>query len=99
MVKEALACDMPVVSVDVGDVRERLEKVEGCEVCPDDTPESIATALDRVLGSKKRVKTRNAITDLDEKNITRMVIETYERALVKRSANTKLKEKEVVLNN
>jgi teichuronic acid biosynthesis glycosyltransferase TuaC len=30
VVKEALACKIPVVSVDVGDVQERLEGVEGC---------------------------------------------------------------------
>jgi teichuronic acid biosynthesis glycosyltransferase TuaC len=95
VVKEALACDLPVVSVDVGDVRERLEKIGGCGVCRDDTPESIAAVLEGVLESKRRVHTRHAVTDLDEKNITRMVIETYKRALGKRSYNSGLKAKEV----
>src|SRR5262249_60445375 len=49
VVKEALACDLPVVSVAVGDVRQRLQGVEGCEVCADERPETIAAALERAL--------------------------------------------------
>lgn len=30
IVKEALACNRPIVSLDVGDVRERIERIEGC---------------------------------------------------------------------
>ena len=30
IIKEALACDVPVVSVDVGDVHERISGIEGC---------------------------------------------------------------------
>ena len=30
IVKEALACDIPVVSVDVGDVRDLIKGLEGC---------------------------------------------------------------------
>src|SRR5262249_1557511 len=49
IVKEALACDLPVISVAVGDVRQRLQGVEGCEVCADERPETIAAALERAL--------------------------------------------------
>src|SRR5437870_5388440 len=48
-VKESLACDLPVVSVAVGDVAERLQGVAGCELCADDRPETIAAALGPVL--------------------------------------------------
>src|SRR6266536_834116 len=47
VVKEALACNLPVVSVAIGDVPERLRDLAGCEVCADDEPETIATALIR----------------------------------------------------
>jgi glycosyltransferase involved in cell wall biosynthesis len=30
VIKEALACDVPIISVDVGDVRELINEVEGC---------------------------------------------------------------------
>ena len=33
-IKEALACDLPVVSVDVGDVAEHIQSISGCEIVP-----------------------------------------------------------------
>lgn len=32
VIKEALACDVPIVSVDVGDVHERISGIEGCHL-------------------------------------------------------------------
>jgi glycosyltransferase involved in cell wall biosynthesis len=48
IVKEALACNRPVVSVDVGDVRQRIEGVRGCAVAPSE-PDALADALARTL--------------------------------------------------
>ena len=81
VVKEALACDLPVVSVAVGDVRERLQNVEGCEVCADERPETIAAALERVLLRGKRVAGRPAVQHLDERLLTERVIEIYRSVL------------------
>lgn len=47
-IKEALACGVPVVSVDVGDVREVIEGLTNCAVVPDD-PRAIADALARAI--------------------------------------------------
>src|SRR5581483_499662 len=47
-VKEALACDLPVISTDVGDVRERISAIEGCAVVSPE-PTEIVDALRRVL--------------------------------------------------
>lgn len=77
VVKEALACDLPVVSVEVGDVRRRLQGVEGCEVCVDERPETIAAALERALGRGGRIKGREAVQCLDEKLLTEKVIDIY----------------------
>lgn len=44
VVKEALACNLPVVSVDVGDVRERLDGVTPSEVCRNDVELRLALA-------------------------------------------------------
>src|SRR5439155_732241 len=60
VVKEALACELPVVSVPVGDVPLRLRGIEGCEVCADDQPETLAAALDRVLRRGARIRSRGA---------------------------------------
>ena len=80
-VKEALACNLPVVSVPVGDVEARLRGVEGCELCADDRPETIAAALERVLRRGGRAAGRKAVKHLDERLTSQQVIEVYRSAL------------------
>lgn len=81
VVKEALACDLPVVSVAVGDVEQRIGGIEGCELCTNDSPETIAAALERVLRRGKRVEGRKSVEHLSETSITEQVIEVYRSAL------------------
>jgi glycosyltransferase involved in cell wall biosynthesis len=81
VVKEALACNLPVVSVPVGDVEERIGHIEGCELCPDETPESIAAALERVLRRGGRVAGRTSVQHLSEVSITDQVISVYKSVL------------------
>jgi glycosyltransferase involved in cell wall biosynthesis len=81
VVKEALACDLPIVSVAVGDVKQRIGGIEGCELCTDDSPEMIACALERVLRRGKRVEGRKAVEHLSETSITEQVIQVYCSAL------------------
>lgn len=81
VVKEALACNVPVVSVDIGDVRARLAGIKGCEVTSDDSPEALGSALTRVLRHRTRVDSRSTVIDLDEHQTTARVIEVYERAI------------------
>jgi teichuronic acid biosynthesis glycosyltransferase TuaC len=81
VVKEALACNLPVVSVAVGDVPERLHGVQGCELCVDDRPDTIAAALERVLRRGDRSEGRAAVAALDEKLMTQQVIAIYQTAL------------------
>jgi len=63
IVKEALACDVPVVSVDVGDVRERMEKIEGCYLALPD-PCDLAVKLHLVLTGRRRIAGRFAMQEL-----------------------------------
>lgn len=84
VVKEALACNLPVVSVPVGDVPLRLRDVAGCEVCPDDRPDTIAAALARVLGQRRPIAGRNAVEHLDERKLTQEVIAVYRSVLTRR---------------
>jgi len=79
-VKESLACDLPVVSVPVGDVAHRLADVDGCELCPDDRVETIAAALERVLRRGTRVNGAAAVAQLDERLLTQRVIGVYHSA-------------------
>src|SRR5207248_1719796 len=80
-VKEALACDLPVVSVPVGDVAQRIGGVPGCELCADEKPESIAAALERVLRRGVRAAGRAAVQDLDERRLAQQVIDVYRSVL------------------
>ena len=88
-VKEALACNLPVVSVAVGDVPLRLEGVKGCELCPDDRAETIAAALERVLRRGGRSEGRAAVQDLDERFLTERLIDIYRSVLPRSKSVTK----------
>jgi glycosyltransferase involved in cell wall biosynthesis len=80
VVKEALACNLPVVSVDVGDVRERLAGVVPGGVV-DATPEALAMALRAVGARPVRSNGRDAVADLAEPKLIDRVIDVYRRAL------------------
>lgn len=84
VVKEALACDLPVVSVPIGDTAERLRGIEGCELVDDERPEAIAAALERVLRRGRRVAGRVAVAHLAEQAITARLIEVYRHAIGRR---------------
>src|SRR4051794_25429303 len=80
-VKEALACNLPVVSVRVGDVAQRLAGVDGCELCTDSGVETLASALGRVLLRGRRIEGRAAVHALDERLLTRQLIGIYQSVL------------------
>ena len=84
-VKEALACDLPVVSVPVADVPLRLQGIPGCEVCADDAPPTIAAALERTLRRDARSggRGREAACELDERLLTGRVIDIYRSVLAR----------------
>ena len=84
VVKEALACDLPIVSVRVGDVPDRLRGVEGCELCENDEPATIAAALERVLKRGRRIDGRAAVRHLDENMLTAKVLAVYRSVLPRR---------------
>ncbi|MWV65484.1 glycosyltransferase [Halorubrum sp. JWXQ-INN 858] len=70
-VKEALACDLPVVSTDVGDVRSRLRGVTPSAVSDDDA--ELVAALTRILHAGERSDGRESIAHLGlEHQLTRI---------------------------
>ena len=85
VVKEALACDLPVVSVDVGDVGKRISGIDGCSLCRKATPRALAEALERVLRRDDRIKGRETVTALQEERIASQVIDVYRSAIAKSS--------------
>jgi len=83
VVKEALACNLPIVSTDVGDVRARIGQVSGCAVV-NGTIGDISAALQMVLARNSRIAGRGMVLSLDESKLTEQVIEVYRRALAKK---------------
>jgi teichuronic acid biosynthesis glycosyltransferase TuaC len=81
VIKEALACNLPIVSTDVGDVRTRLSNIDGCMVCSDDSITSIAQALANVLQTSRRIRGRESVLDLDERRLVRKVMAIYHEFL------------------
>ena len=81
VVKEALACNIPVVSVDVGDVKERITGIPGCFICKDE-PEAIAEALQEALVKRPvSFESRKFVMSLDENIMTKKVLEVYRGVL------------------
>ncbi len=82
VVKEALACNLPVVSVRVGDVEERIGRVAGCKVCLTDDPSEIAAAIGEALKfDRLQFKGRDFVLDLDENKTTEKVIQVYQEVI------------------
>lgn len=61
VIKEAMACNCPIVSTDVGDVRWVTENVEGIYVADHDDPESICNCLRKALTFNGRTHGRDEI--------------------------------------
>jgi glycosyltransferase involved in cell wall biosynthesis len=76
-VKEALACDVPVVSVDVGDVRDRLAGIEGCFIA-ETTPEDLAAKLAIVLERSRRIEAREHLAELSLERVAQRLQEVYQ---------------------
>jgi glycosyltransferase involved in cell wall biosynthesis len=79
-VKEALACNLPVVSVDVGDVRERIDGIEGCCLALPDAGD-LAAKLRLVRAGQNRVAGRIKMQDLSLEHIARRLTQFYEDVL------------------
>ncbi|WP_256300969.1 glycosyltransferase family 4 protein [Haloarchaeobius salinus] len=79
-VKEALACDTPVVSVDVGDVAERLAGTDRSRVCRSD--EELVAGLVEVLPSEGEPGgERRAVTELGLERMAERIESVYRSVL------------------
>ena len=77
IVKEALACNVPVVSVDVGDVREQITGIDGCHLASP-TPDDLADKLRMVYAGPRRVQARPRMEALSVERIALRLRDFYE---------------------
>jgi len=85
VIKEAMACNCPIVATDVGDIRWVIGDTEGCYITsfdPSDVAEKIKMALEfsekvgRTKGRERIIK-----LGLDSETIAKRIISVYEKVL------------------
>ena len=84
VIKEAMACNCPIVTTDVGDVNERLANLEGCFIVRDNELVServseLGRAIGKALEFGKRTDGRKRLLDdkLEISQIAKRIIEVY----------------------
>jgi glycosyltransferase involved in cell wall biosynthesis len=80
VIKEAMACGCPIVSVDVGDVAERTNGVENCFVVHAREPKNLAEALQQAITYEGRTNGRNRILEmgLSNEQVAQRLIAIYQ---------------------
>ena len=78
IVKETMACNVPVVATDVGDVAAVIGHTAGCTVCPFDA-DAIALAMEKAIQHTEPTTGREDIRHLDRQIVAKQVIAVYEQ--------------------
>ena len=78
VIKEAMACNIPIISTPVGDVVEVLGDTPGCYLVGFD-PEDVADKLKKALQFNKKTTGRVTIKDLDDRIVSQKIINIYKR--------------------
>ena len=81
VIKEALACNLPIVSVPVGDVVVRKQQLTHFQICNPE-PNELAKAIKLVLSNKSKNNSRDTILDLDENILTQKLIQIYRKIVL-----------------
>jgi glycosyltransferase involved in cell wall biosynthesis len=79
-IKEALACQTPVVSVDVGDVAGLIDGLPGCAVVARD-PEAVAQGIEQAVAAGRQPILREAMRPYGRRAIAERVLGVYRRLL------------------
>ena len=79
VVKEAMACGCPIVSVNVGDVKERVEGVEGCYVATTREPRELAALLNKAFFFQGKTEGRKKMiaAGLDNCQVAEKMVSLY----------------------
>ena len=80
VIKEAMAMNIPIVSTDVGDVRDTIGNLEGSFITSFE-PEDVAEKIRQALKYGKNTNSRAELKTLDNNYITEKVISLYKEVL------------------
>lgn len=80
IIKESMACNIPIVSTNVGDVEEVIKDTEGCFITSFDKND-LATKLKKALLFGKRTNGRANISHLNDKVIADKLLNIYKEAI------------------
>jgi teichuronic acid biosynthesis glycosyltransferase TuaC len=80
VIKEAMACNLPIVSVDVGDVAQVIGGTDGCYICRRD-PADMAQKLRLALARGQRTNGRSAVRALTLEATVDALLEVYAQTL------------------
>lgn len=83
IVKQAMACNLPMVATDVGDVREVIGSTKGCYVCKPEVGEFVVRLAD-ILQRCERTQGREQVRHLDGPAVAQRIIGIYEFVLRRR---------------
>ena len=75
-----MACNLPIVSVDAGDVSEVIGRCEGCHIVQR-SAEAIAAKLKPILDHPLRTQGREHVRHLEMQTVARQIIEIYDAVL------------------
>jgi glycosyltransferase involved in cell wall biosynthesis len=77
IIKEAMACNCPVVATDVGDIKEVIGDTDGCYIASFD-PKDVAEKIKLTLDFNKRTNGREKIHRFDNNIIAKKIFEIYQ---------------------
>ena len=82
IVKQAMACNLPIVATDVGDVREVVGQTEGCYICNPVVGE-FTGALNEILKTCRRTNGREHVRHLNPSAVAEKLIQVYKDAIAR----------------
>jgi glycosyltransferase involved in cell wall biosynthesis len=82
VIKEAMACNLPIVSVDAGDVKEVIKGTKNCFITSRN-PNEIAERIIQVFNSGERSNGREHIGHLEINKVAQHIIKIYKRVCKK----------------
>jgi glycosyltransferase involved in cell wall biosynthesis len=83
VVKEALACNLPVVGYPTGDMRDLIGDVDGCYLCSQD-PADVAEKLLLALNGSRLTDGRERTGQMELSNIAKRIVTVYQEVLDKK---------------